>query len=203
MLAHGVLVMAADIVVPRNNEAELIAMAKRLGYDSLLLLSPVGKCVVKADNDIDMACGVLATAQTIGKANGIVALQSSDHDFALVSAQQAPRFLIGLGESTRPDKLHQRVTGIDQPLLRELAKHKVSVVLSFASLLARSGQERAQLLGRWMAIVPLCRKAGVRVIIASCATEPYQLRSPQDLQSLGILIGMHPTEASSALSWSE
>ena len=191
--------MFSDIVVPKGNEQEILAMAKRLGYDGLLMLYPAGKTAGMADSTLDVRTGSLVSASE--KADGIFALKSSDRDFGVISGKKPPQFLLGLGESSRHDKLHQRVTGIDQPLLKELKQKKVSVVLAFASLLERKGEDRAQLLGRWMDIVLLCRKEGVRIIIASCADNPYGLRAPLDLESLGVILGMHPSEAKEALSW--
>jgi hypothetical protein len=212
--------MVCDIVIPQDGKggnAEFVAMAKRLGIDDLLVLckAPCKECCAAAsgsgviDTDVNVRCGALVSGHDAGKGDafkaagkdGIVVLQSSERDFALVSGKEAPRFLVGLGESPRNDKLHQRVSGVDQPLLRELKRRKVAVVLSVASLLARSGAERATLIGRWMDIIALCRKDGVRIVIASCAASPYGMRSPVDMRSIGIALGMHPMEAEAALSW--
>lgn len=213
--------MVSDIVIPqggKDGRAEFIAMAKRLGIDSLLLLckAPCKECGADAsgsgviDKDVDVRCGRLVSGRDAGKADAgkaagageVIVLQSSERDFALVSGKDAPRFLVGLGESPRQDRLHQRTSGVDQPLLRELKRRKVAIVLSVASLLARDGEERARLLGRWMDIIALCRKEGVKIVIASCAADHYGMRSPVDMQSIGIALGMHPAEAEDALSWS-
>ena len=39
------------------------------------------------------------------------------------------------------------------------------------------------------------------MIIASFATNPYEMRGAKELESLGVALGMHPKEAKEALNW--
>ena len=76
----------------------------------------------------------------------------------------------------------------------------MTVILSGDKLLACGGHERARLMGRWMQNIILCRKYNVPILIASCASTPYALRSSHDRQSIGIVLGMQPKEAADAMT---
>jgi hypothetical protein len=195
--------MFADIVFPDNNEKELAVMAQRLGISRLLLLYPFGKVPALPDLGVEILVGVVASPNDFEKArqrHQVVAVRSSEYDRVLFERTLAPTLLLNLGEGTKEDRMHQRDAGLNQPLMRDIARREAKVVLSVASLLRAEGQERATLMGRWMQNIALCRKMKVKVVIASCASMPYEMRSCHDMQSLGIILGMHPQEAQEAVS---
>ena len=188
-----------DIVFPNGNENEMVDMAKRLGTRSLLMLYPADK---RGETAPGISVGTICAASDVEKAmskGGIVAMKSSDNDRAVFESKNAPRLLIGVGENPVPDRMHQRETGLNQPLLRELKKNDVIVVLSLKSLLEREGVARSELIGRWMATIVLCRRAGVKMAIVSGATTPWGMRAQAELESVGVVLGMHPEEARKAV----
>ncbi len=197
--------MAFDIIIPHGNEKELCAMASALGASKLLLLYEPGNVPASLpDLGIDVTIALLCTSSTAEKflaGKHPVALVSSEHDKNIFERRNAPKYLLGLGESELSDKTHQRESGLNQPLLRELHKKGVTVVLSVDKLLSCSGQERARLMGRWMQNIILCRKYNVPILIASCASTPYAIRSSHDRQSTGIVLGMQPTEAAEPMTF--
>jgi hypothetical protein len=186
--------MFTDIVFPHGNEKEIVEMARVLGIGRLLMLYE-GKPKILPDLGMAVVTGSVRTAD--GKSG--IAVFSSEKDRLVFERSDAPKVLLGLGESGRHDKMHQRESGLNQPLLRDLAHREAVVVLSLASLLRREGAERSELMGRWMQNISLCRKMKVPIVIASCAASPYDMRSPHDMQSVGIVLGMHPSEAAAAL----
>jgi hypothetical protein len=48
--------------------------------------------------------------------------------------------------------------------------------------------------------IRLCRKGKIKVVAASLATKPYELRSPHDFSSLLVCMGLTPGEAKNALN---
>jgi len=195
-------VMVDDIILPQGNEKELAEMAARLGMRSLLALYPIGRVPTSLPKlACDVVVGTLCDANRAEAAlqnGGIVALISSEVDKNVFERRSAPSLLLGVGETTKGDRMHQREGGLNQPLARSLAKHGTIVVLALSSLLQRDGEQRAQLLGRWMQNAAICRKANVRTLIASCASTPYGLRAAAERKSIGVIVGLHEAEALTA-----
>jgi RNase P/RNase MRP subunit p30 len=61
-------------------------------------------------------------------------------------------------------------------------------------------ERRAVLFGRIMQNVRLCRKYNVIMALASFASEPYDMRNPSDLASLGLILRMTPGESKNAIN---
>ncbi len=175
-----------DLVFP-GNEQELAAMAGVLGLKDVVFIYPVGKASGK--DNCAVVCGPKEYDAALKTGLPIV-LRSSEADRAICERKNPPQYILGLGEVGK-DRFNERDTGLDRPLLRILAKKGIAVVLSLASVLETEGEGRAVLLGRYMEIVSLCRRAGVDVVMASCASDPYGMRAPHDLQSLGVVLGMN------------
>jgi len=172
--------------MPQGNEKELNEMAQQLGLELLFLYPP-------NRNPASQPSGILCTHNEVRKG---CFLLSSEHDKDALALR--PAAIIGLGESEKPDRIHQRTAGIDQPLAKEMASKKCTVIISTASILRQEGKERAILLGRWMQNIFVCRKAGVSVVIASCASTPWELRAAHERQALGMLLGMTEQEAAAS-----
>ncbi len=91
--------------------------------------------------------------------------------------------------------------GFDHTLARMASRRKVAVGFSFAPLLWAGPYERAMML-RFMARVwMLVKKYQVPRFIASSARRKWEIRSPRDLMSLGIAIGMEVPEAKASLDF--
>ena len=54
-------------------------------------------------------------------------------------------------------------------------------------------------MGRMMQNVKLCKKYKVNMVISSFATSKFELKSPSDLISFGIILGMTPKEAKESI----
>lgn len=191
--------MVDDIILPQGNEKELAAMAARMGMRSLLALYPAGRAPASLPKlECDIVVGTLCDANRAEAAlqkGGIIALISSDNDRVVFERRAAPKLLLGIGENPKGDRMHQREGGLNQPLVNALRKHEAIIVLAVSSLLQRDGEQRALLLGRWMQNASIARRAGVRTLIASCASTPAGLRAAAERKSIGVLVGLHESEA--------
>ena len=97
------------------------------------------------------------------------------------------------------DSLHYRNSGLNQVTCKLAKQNKIAVAFSFNDIL--KSNDKAKLLGRMMLNVKLCRKYKVKTVVASFATNKYEMRSSHDLLSFAEIIGMTPKEAKEALNF--
>ncbi len=95
----------------------------------------------------------------------------------------------GFEESNRKDFIHHRNSGMNHVLAKILHEKDIIVAFSFNSFL--SGKD---VIGRMRQNVKLCRKYKVKMVFASFATSPYEMRSLEDLKSFARVIGMNSSE---------
>ncbi|MDP1694611.1 MAG: RNase P subunit p30 family protein [Candidatus Woesearchaeota archaeon] len=101
----------------------------------------------------------------------------------------------------RKDRLNQRDSGVNDILCKFARDNDVAIGFSFADLL--NSKFRAVLLGRMMQNVRLCRKYKVRMVLASFAKDPWEMRTAYDLLAFGQVLGMTPKEATIALNFTK
>lgn len=190
-----------DIVFPDRNESALIARAQTLGVKALVFVYSDPVSFYKGASPIPITNALIAGPLGVDRARQkakFIVVRSSDKDVHLVEHSH-PTVLFDLEATPRHDALHQRASGINHVLARLCAKNNVTIAFSLHSLLETHGERRAQLLGRIMQNVMLCRKFKVPVKIASFAKSPAGMRNPEDMKSLFVVLGMHPSEATKAL----
>ncbi len=194
-----------DIVFPEKNEQEFFSTAQKLGYAGLVLVYPsveVAKKAPIAPAGLKVRTAVLSEpkkAKQLRIKGVTVFVKCSDQDRVVL--EQGSADVLFSAESTQPkDYIHQRGSGLNHVLCSLARKNKVAIGFSFADILASRGSQRAQLIGRMMQNIMLCRKYKVRMLIGSFAKDPWKMRSPHDLASFFVMLGMHHAEAASAFS---
>ncbi len=187
-----------DIVIPDNNEHELLKMAHRLGYKQLLFLYRKPAKQPETELPVKTFSGVLITKPTQQYAGLITAVQSSQLDKQFLELKQPPTIMFDFELSQLPDTMHWRTSGLDQVLCK-MAAGKTRIYFTFKNILATQGMKQARLLGRIMQNIMLCRKYKVEMGVASFASDPLGMRSPHDLRSLFQLLGMTQVEAKLAM----
>lgn len=188
-----------DIVIPHNNEEQLIAMAERLGYTTLCFLySPDDyinslKKAKYPGEKINICLGILADSKTIGRIKGklkgekaFIAVKSSGNDRQIIEGAMAD-MVFSFGENLRRDFIHHRASGLNHILCKLAKEKKVAVGFSLSPVL--SDKDRHVILGRMMQNINLCKKFKLKTIIASFAQEPYEMRSAHDIKSLFEILG--------------
>ncbi len=191
-----------DIVFPKNNEKEFISLAEKLGYNELIFVydqKNLKKQIFKTK--IKIIFGVKTNPKQIQKAR-------NKSDFVIVEADEHSRMafenkhvslIYALEKLEKHDHMHFRKSGLNQVLCSLACKKDIIVGFSFNSILNSSEKWRSRLLGRMMQNVKLCRKYKVKTTIASFATKPMEMRSPAELKSFGIILGMHAKKARESL----
>ncbi len=188
-----------DIVFPKKNEKEFLAMAKELGFDKLVFVYQL-KGFPK-ENFKGATKAVLCKPNEINQAKQkakIVLVESSSSNRQVIEKSQAD-IIFNLENETRRDLTHSKRSGLNQVLCKLLAKKNKIIGFNFNSLLKANKGLRVGLMGRMMQNVKLCRKFKVKMLIASFAKNPYEMRAAHDLIAFGITLGMHPKEAKQSL----
>ena len=193
-----------DIVFPDRNEKEFIEIAEKLGFKGLIFVySDSSKCAdaQKLGTKLKILTALVADQKKIQQArqkSKLVFMKSTGDDrFAFEKSK--PDLVFELEEAQKHDYIHQRASGLNHILCDLAKKNNVGIGFSFSSVLNSSGMLRAQIIGRIQQNISLCRKYKNKVVIASFARNPFEMRSPQDLASFFVTIGMHQKEARDGL----
>ncbi len=203
--------MFTDIVFPKNNEAEFISIAKKLGYSKLCFvyddLEKIKKLKAKKDKKKtkekpEIIYGILTNfknTQKTKQAADLVLIESSEDDRKILENSDEV-ILFNLEINKKPDFMHQRASGLNHVMCKLAYRNDISIAFPFSTILTYENRKRAELIGRIMQNIKLCRKYKVKTIIASFAKKPHEMRAPKDLISFFTNIEMHAKEAKDSLS---
>jgi len=167
-----------DIVIPNNNESGFIEMAEKLGYSGLCFVYPKHK-KIELKSKLKLISGVVCTTKM--EHADFVILKSNNRSFL----KKKPDALFGV-EGKR-DSMHKRDSGLDAAICKEMAQKETAYMISLSEIL--NSEDREGLLGRIMQNLVLCKKYKVKVMIASMAKTPLEMRNPKDLMSLARVLG--------------
>ena len=169
--------MKIDIVIPQKNESELLAIAEKLGFKQLIFLYEDLNAKfpkVKSNKVKVLSAGLIVDAKHVDKA-----LKKFDLVFGPAQRNffenRKIKYLINAETSSKDDFLYQRRAGLDDVMCR-LAKEKNKVIVFNIQFLSYNN-----ILARMMQNAKLCRKYKVKTLIASFATNPYDMRAPKDI----------------------
>lgn len=107
--------------------------------------------------------------------------------------------LLSPEKGVKKDSLHHRNSGLDTVICGLAKKNSIAIGFNFNDILTNEGTKRAEIIGRMMQNVWLCRKYKLRTVLGSFAKDKWQMRARTDLISFGITLGMHPAEAKKSL----
>ncbi|MBL7055536.1 hypothetical protein ISS07_01345 [Candidatus Woesearchaeota archaeon] len=198
-----------DIVIPCGNEQSFIAMAEKLGYKELCFLynshDYFSDNISKIESKISIKTGILAEPKEIDKIytklkqkKTFVVTKSSLDNRGIIEKGNID-LIFALEESSSKDFMHQRGSGLDHIMARFMNKNNTSLGFSINSIL--NAKYRKDILGRVIQNIKLCRKLKVKMAIASFSQNPYDMRSPKDLISLFLKLGMDQKEAKDSLTF--
>ena len=197
-----------DIVLPKNNEDKFISIAEKLGYRELLFLYSFEEYIEKQKTPIKNAkikiiYGILANEKNIQKVNNkfkgknvFVAIKSQVSSREIIEKSQA-NLLFSLEEHGRKDFMHQRGSGLDHILAKLAHDKNVSIGFSLNSII--NSKNKGIIIGRVMQNIMLCRKYKVKTVIASFAETPFEMRSPYDVMSLFVNLGMRQEDINASM----
>nr|MCK4929665.1 hypothetical protein [Nanoarchaeota archaeon] len=175
--------MSIDVVMPKNNEAELLEMSEKLGFKELIFLyDDLKKKPVKLDsNKLKLfSAALIKSTKEVDKAK-------KNFDFVFAPAQRNffenknVKYLINAESSLGKNFLYQKRAGLDDVMCR-LAKKNNKVIVFNTKLLSQNLSQKDNVLARMMQNAKLCRKHKVKTLIATLASKPLEMRAPKDLQ---------------------
>jgi RNase P/RNase MRP subunit p30 len=76
----------------------------------------------------------------------------------------------------------------------------IAVAFNFSDILNLDNESKALRMGRMMQNVKLCKKFHVSMILATFASKESELRTPRELISFGVSIGMTEADAKKAIN---
>jgi|Deesub1362A_J573_1020465.scaffolds.fasta_scaffold00146_63 ribonuclease P/MRP protein subunit RPP1 len=85
-------------------------------------------------------------------------------------------------------------------LARTAKKNSVAVALTSTTLLRTKGLHRAEVISDYRMCIKLWRKFGFPLLLGSGATNVYELRTPQEFESIGSLLSLDRHEVREILS---
>jgi len=198
--------MFYDVFFPENNEGSFIAIAEKLDIEGICFAYPFADkaSVEKAKNSLDelqkttkikLAVAFEAAGTKIYKIHDLkeIAISEASENSRDVIARYRPEIVYNPELSSGKDFAKSRNSGLDKAICQFANKNGVIVAFSFSSIL--NSNNLLQLLGRIKQNITLCKKYKVKTAIASFASDPYEMRSPHDLKSLLLSMGMYTANA--------
>ncbi|MBI2574561.1 hypothetical protein HYV82_01625 [Candidatus Woesearchaeota archaeon] len=165
--------MFTDIISPKGNEKELIAMASRLGVKGLALIGETEARLA----ELQKGTGIRLCAAGQGKA-GIIITEE-------------------IRKRSKPDIL-MATRLLKHSEYRELGRNGVAICYPVAELL--NADDKTRQLETIIRSIRLCRKHKVRIIAATMASEPYGMRAEKELKALFLALGMSTKQAKEAVT---
>lgn len=98
------------------------------------------------------------------------------------------------------DPMDQKFSGVDDVMARFMAERGIAIEICLHELLSCYGMVRSQVMGRMRQNIMLAKKYDTPIVFTSGAVHPLDMRSPRDIFSLGITLGMDASLAVKALS---
>lgn len=189
-----------DIVFPSKNEKEFIEIAEKLGYFELILVYNNKKDIPdfsKFKTKLKLKTALLSPQKKVQSARtkSRLVFTKAVEDNRLAFEKSKPDLVFAIEEVQPRDFMHQRGSGLNHIMCRFAKENNVKIGFSFNSILNSSAMSRAQIIGRMQQNIMLCRKYKCRMVIASFAKDPYEMRSSKDLMAFFTEIGMHQKEA--------
>ncbi|MBU0471315.1 MAG: hypothetical protein KKF89_04730 [Nanoarchaeota archaeon] len=187
--------MFIDVCFPSGNEKEFVVQAKKLGCSGLIFVyNSLDKKVLETvkglgSKDFKVFIGSFKN----GKGVDYLFSNGSREDFESKKVD----VIFDLEQSLKNDKSHYRSSGLNQVLCSLANEKNIFIGLSFGSVL--KSPDKCLVLGRMIQNVSLCNKYSVKLLIASFAEKPSELRYWKDLVSFGVVIGLNPKQAKEAV----
>ena len=201
--------MFFDIVFPKSNEEEYIKIAGKLDIEGVVfayafvdrkIIESAKKRVEQLQKTTKIKLAVMfeASGNKIYKVhdNKELAIAKGSESSRDVIARLQPDVVYDLELSRSKDFAKYRNSGLDKATCQFAAKNNTIVTFSFSNLL---NSENPKLLGRMVQNIKMCKKYKVKTAVASLTTNPLEMRSPHDLKSLLLSLGMYTANAKKSL----
>ena len=204
-----------DLLLPRENEAELASEASKLGITPVFLypfkdrkeLQHKKDALKKTIKDIHYV-GVYVIPKHAGELKKIAKLWLEADFLAVINPGELVRLAVSnpridavfrVPTIIGRDSTEYRKSNWNAILTNIAVSNRVSYGIDFSYFLENSGYSLAKILGREMQNVRLCRRKS-KILIASLAQNAWQLRMPDNLSALARVLGLNAGQSRTAVS---
>lgn len=204
--------MFREIVTPKDNEQEFIEIASKLGLKKLYFLYDFDEYdeekikqkhnSLKNYKNTGISVGFIINQKNINKSLNYqkpIVVKSSDKDRFFIESKKA-RLIYEFEETSKNDYIHQRASGLNHTLCELARKNNVVIGFSYGMLFNKSRYSAPILIGRMMQNISLCQKYKTKTAIGSFSSNPYHLRSPNDVISIFTMLGMERRKINESLT---
>jgi len=194
----------------RNEEFE--EQGKELGFSKIYFIEPfkdVKPLKPAADAVLISAENVQQLHNYIMKARDkwpVIAVACSTDEINRAAVESKHVNLLLSPEATRQkDFPDWRNSGLNHVLCRLAAENRIAIGINFSDIIKIYGNDLqqkiklAERLGRIMQNIRLCRKFKTKMLLASFASSPEEMKSASDMRSFAQAIGMTPGQAKESL----
>lgn len=205
-----------DIMLPKENEAELATAAKELGITPVFLYAFKDRKEIQHKKDelkktlrnSPHYVGLYVVPKHAGELKKIAKLWLEADFLAVINPGELVRLAISnpridavfrVPSVMGRDSTEYRRSNWNAILTNISVQNKVAYGIDFSYFLENSGYSLAKLLGREMQNVRLCRRK-TKILIASMAQNVWQLRMPENLSAIGRLLGLNAPQSKAAVS---
>lgn len=196
--------MYIDLVFPSKNEKKFIHLASLLGYGGLCLVYSAKDFSQKKIEELQLQSpiklyGAIKTEKTKNKTNSdlIISESTNEKNNRQLLEKGNTNIIFNLENQQGNDFIHQRNSGLNHILCNLAHKNNKAIGISFSNLL--NTEFNPQIIGRLLQNFSLCKKYKTKIIFASFAKEPGELRSPFDLNSFLLSFGVENRIAKESL----
>ena len=221
--------MFSDIIISKNNEAEFIEIASRLGIKKLYFLYDFDKCQnqkswhaserVNGERGATLAChtnsltgqifdfgigiGFIVNQKNINKAlnqSKLLVAKSSDKDRFFIESRKI-KLIYGFEEIQKRDYLRQRASGLNHTICELCRENNIAVGMPYSFLFNKNPTISSLIMGRMMQNIKLCQKYKVKTVIGSFSEKPFDMRSQHDIISFFSILGMDRKKIKESLTY--
>lgn len=196
-----------DIVIPNKNEKKFIEVAVRLNYKTIIFLydkfdekirEKIEALKGNSKISLNLYSAFLIDEKNMKNISRIKRAYDFVFSYGTRSAFENGKIdlILNLEYFAKRDNLHHRNSGLNQVLCKIAVEKKKVIAFNFNLVL--NSENKELIIGRMMQNARFCRKYKLKTMIASFATQPYEMRFWRDLIAFGIVLGMHPREATVA-----
>lgn len=178
-----------DIVFPNKNEEAFIKTALALGTKELIFLYSLTDYKPKQWNEkgITIKTGILTLPKQVRdaqkKAEIVVVKAAGETDLHTLE-HFPPTMMYGFEFSERKDFMHHRNSGMNHMHAAMMAEKNVIYGFPVAALINAEEKLKGEIVGRLRQNLELAKKYKVKVVLASFATDPIDMRNGKDVWCL-------------------
>lgn len=208
--------MKYDLLLPRENEAELAREAKELGITPIFLYPFKDKKEIQRKRDElkktlgeSHFVGVYTVPKSLGDIKRLAKQFWLSADFlAVINPGELVRLAVSnpridavfrVPSIIGRDSTEYRRSNFNAILANIASQNKVAYGIDFSYFLENSGYSLAKLLGREMQNIRLCRRK-TKILMASMAKTAMELRLPENLSAFGRVLGLNSPQSKAAVS---